>query len=543
MKKNFFERNKKKSASALLLLFLKGRGKYFLILFLALFASAPLVVTSDAFKAFTNHPAVAAVIRSLGLGGYQFNDSDMLAQAAHNSGGKKSSYWQKYFKAINSPLPTGKFTSMKYLKGDISDLGPVKISDKKKNKYGIKGVANEENAGNENPAVQSGVDLSGLMAAARSGATDYDGEATLSDSATMELGVNSAFGPFVGQKTVMSRGGAINKKDALANNISKNFASRVPKASSSNGNPRSGKKAGRPSSFAWNKMARSKRAGAFNPDAKKGRTPSMTKMIEAYAYSRSATESDMVATIDTLAGAPFDGNPVEESVLDTGEPISMPSGSSYANYVSEGIKVGDDVTECGRALQNASKETVDEMEENSATYNDLGSRPSCSWRKKSARRRYNNKLEKIRKNCVTIEETFNKANTEKCKGEYPKMDLECHQYEDMKVHCSFWQSFGASFLDLVGASIFGGLLMLTILSAIFPSLGEWYDKYIGGFINTLTGNEGKDADDPDKMIEEQQNKTVEKIRQEYGDEAAEEYKKHLNEAKNSNNSDGSPDGK
>lgn len=539
MNKNFFERNKKKSAAGLLLLFLKGRGKYILILFLALFASAPLVVTSDAFKAFTNHPAVAAVIRSLGLGGYQFNDSDMLAQAAHNSGGKKSSYWQKYFKAINSPLPTGKFTSMKYLKGDISDLGPVKISDKKKNKYGIKGVANEENAGTENPAVQSGVDLSGLVAAARGETTDLDGATALSDSTTMELGVNSAFGPFVGQKTVMSNGGAINKKDSLANNISKDFAARVPKASSSsNKSPKAGKRTGRASSFAWNKMARGKRAGAFNPNAKKGRTPSMTNMIEAYAYSRSATESDMVATIDTLAGAPFDGNPVEESVLDTGEPISMPSGSSYAGYVSAGIGISDDFADCGNALQKANDETVDEIEENSATYNDLGSRPSCSWRKAGARRRYNRKLEKIRKNCVKIEDTFNKANTDKCKGEYPVMDLSCQQYEDMKVHCSFLQSLGASFLDLVGASFIGGLLVLTLLEAFIPSLREWYDKNIGGFINKLTGNEGDDAGDPDEMMDKYQDKTVEKIRQDYGDEAADEYRRQLNESKNSKKSDG-----
>ena len=541
MNKNFFERNKKKSAAGLLLLFLKGRGKYFLILFLALFASAPLVVTSDAFKAFTNHPAVAAVIRSLGLGGYQFNDSDMLAQAAHNSGGKKSSYWQKYFKAINSPLPTGKFTSMKYLKGDISDLGPVKISDKKKNKYGIKGVANEENAGTENPAVQSGVDLSGLVAAARGEATELDGATPLSDSTTMELGVNSAFGPFVGQKTVMSNGGAINKKDSLTNNISKDFANRVPKASSSsNKSPKAGKRAGRASSFAWNKMARGKRAGAFNPNAKKGRTPSMTNMIEAYAYSRSATESDMVATIDTLAGAPFDGNPVEESVLDTGEPVSMPSGSSYAGYVSAGLNIGDDFTECGRALQNASESTVDEQEENAAKYKALGSRPSCSLRSRLAKKptKYNNKLETIRKNCVTIQDTFNKANTEKCKGEYPTMDLSCHQYEDMKVKCGILRTIGASFLDFIGAGILGGVLVATVLAAIFPSLGEWYDKYIGGFINKLTDNEGEDAGDPDEMLEKYQNETVEKIRQDYGDEAADEYKRQLNESKNSGDSDG-----
>ena len=538
MNKNFFERNKKKSATGLLLLFLKGRGKYFLILFLALFASAPLVVTSDAFKAFTNHPAVAAVIRSLGLGGYQFNDSDMLAQAAHNSGGKKSSYWQKYFKAINSPLPTGKFTSMKYLKGDISDLGPVKISDKKKNKYGIKGVANEENAGTENPAIQSGVDLSGLVAAARGEATELDGATALSDSATMELGVNSAFGPFIGQKTVMSNGGAINKKDSLANNISKDISARIPKASaSSNKSPKSGKRAGRASSFAWNKMSRGKRAGAFNPDAKRGRTPTMTKMIEAYAYSRSATESDMVATIDTLAGAAFDGNPVEESVLDTGEPISMPSGSSYAGYVSDGLNAVNIAADCADAFQKANQDTTELSKKNSELYNDLGSRPSCSIFKKSKRRRYNNKLDQIKNNCIQIQSKFDEANKEGCLGEATVMDLSCQQYEDMKVRCSGLTAFLSTLVDIftlgLVAPLVGGLLMFGILYSCIPKLREWYDKNVDGFINKLTNNEGPGADDPDKAIKDAQNKATEGIREKYGDEAADAYQRSLNESNNS----------
>ena len=167
MKNNFFERHKKKSALGLLLLFLKGRGKYFLILLLALFASAPLVVTSDSFKAFTNHPAVAAALKAIGLAAPEFNDRDMIAEAAHNSAGKKSSYWQKYFRKINAPLPSGKFSSMKYLNGDIKDLGPAQINDRSKNKYGIKGVANEANEQEKGTQSGGGVDLSQLVASAR----------------------------------------------------------------------------------------------------------------------------------------------------------------------------------------------------------------------------------------------------------------------------------------------------------------------------------------------------------------------------------------
>lgn len=502
MKENFFEKHKKKSLGALLLLFLKGRGKYFLVLLLALFASAPLVVTSDAFKAFKNHPAVAAVLRTFGLSAPEYSDKDMLAQAAHNSAGKKSSYWTKYFSKVNAPLPTGKFSSMKFLNGDISDIGPAEIKDKTKNKYGMKGVANEANK-NEAAVKDEGVDLTRMMAMARNGEKAGDEEngdesAEGKDSAyrAMELGANSAFAPFMGSKTIMSKGGADNKNSALASKASRDVGERVPRS----GNPRKMASAGRVSGFSWRKMGRTKRANAF-AGGHRGDKGAKTQMNEAYAYATLLTGDDNITpeVDDSIAGGIFDGNQVSGDLLDTGEPIAVPSGSYASNLssVSSGMGAIENCMDGFSVAEQKSKEILDESKEIMDSM-DFDDPPGCSWwpSAKRRRRKWNNKVSTLKSNCYAAEKVMKDAATANCAGvNINASDVSggdegsCEKFNEYKIECSFWDgllaTFGWAFIALACGLVLFGILMAT----------TGMRQFVNGVFNKWSGIEFGDGSD------------------------------------------------
>ena len=58
------------------------------------------------------------------------------------------------------------------------------------------------------------------------------------------------------------------------------------------------------------------------------------------------------AESDTIAGAAFDGNPVGGDVLDTGEPVSVGSGS-YAAYVAGATDSLQGMEECGYGIRRS----------------------------------------------------------------------------------------------------------------------------------------------------------------------------------------------
>ena len=516
MKDNFFEKHKKKSLAALLLLFLKGRGKYFAVLLLALFASAPLVVTSDAFKAFTNHPAVAAVLRTFGLGAPEYSDKDMIAQAAHNSAGKKSSYWQKYFSKVNAPLPSGKFSSMKFLNGDISDIGPAEIKDKTKNKYGMKGVANEANK-NETGATEDGVDLSRMVAMARGGGEAGDEEngdesAEGKDSAyrAMELGSNSALAPFMGSKTIMSKGGAENKNSALASKASREVGERVPRS----GNPRKMASAGRVSGFSWRKMGRTKRANAFAA-AHRGDKKAKTQMNEAYAYATLLTgDTDITPEVDdSIAGGIFDGNEVSGDVLDTGEPIAVPSGSYAGNLSSISSGMGA-IDQCMRGYSEAEQKSKDILDESKEIMDsmDFDDPPGCSWWPSATkkRRRWNKKVSTLKSNCYAAEKVMTDAAKANCAGvnvnisEVNTGDAgSCEKFNDYKIECSFWDgllaTFGWAFIALACGLVLFGILMATTDMRKFVNgvFNDWSGIDFGDG-SDLPGNSSSETEDDGK---------------------------------------------
>jgi len=519
MKDNFFEKHKKKSLGALLLLFLKGRGKYFAVLFLALFVSAPLVVTSDAFKAFTNHPAVAAVLRTFGLGAPEYSDKDMIAQAAHNSAGKKSSYWQKYFSKVNAPLPSGKFSSMKFLNGDISDIGPAEIKDKTKNKYGIKGVANEANK-NETGATGDGVDLSRMIAMARGGGEagdeqNGDESAEGKDSAyrAMELGSNSAFAPFMGSKTIMSKGGADNKNSALASKVSREVGERIPRS----GNPRKMASAGRVSGFSWRKMGRTKRANAFT-GAHRGNKLAKTQMNEAYAYASLLLTSDNDITPevdDSISGGIFDGNSVSGDLLDTGEPIVVPSGSYASNLSAANSRMGD-IEQCMNGFSAAEEETSSILAKSQEIMDgmDFENPPGCSYwpRAKRRRDRWNDKVNQLKKNCYEAENVIKKASSENCAGvnigagsaNSGSEAVGCEKFNDYKINCSFGQALlatlGFAFVIMTLGLVVGAILMTTtdmenFLTGMF---NDWSGVKIGDGSDLQNGNASSETEDGGK---------------------------------------------
>lgn len=503
MKNNFFERHKKKSALGLLLLFLKGRGKYFLILLLALFASAPLVVTSDSFKAFTNHPAVAAALKAIGLAAPEFNDRDMIAEAAHNSAGKKSSYWQKYFRKINAPLPSGKFSSMKYLNGDIKDLGPAQINDRSKNKYGIKGVANEANEQEKGTQSGGGVDLSQLVASARgNNGEEAAGAAGMNDSAyrAMELGNNSSFAPFVGHKTIMSKGGASDKRSALETKAKSDVANSIPRA----GKPKVAGHGGRVSGFSWSRMTRGKRSNAFSAGNRSGRSP-ITQMQEAYAYGMLAAENEVAGELrDSLAGVAFDGNDTTDtSMLDTGEPVEVPQGS-FAGYVNGAAGALNKARACMDAMTQADADTQALIQENTDIMNtmDFDNPPQCNWQYLNGDwDDWNDKVAKMKANCNAVQKTYNSANTEKCGGEFNVADSKCNDFDKMKrTGCNWGLAIIGCLIWFTVAVLTGGVVVFAILMAI-PSVREWFRQNVGGFIDKVLGAGGGEKPEDEGGVE------------------------------------------
>ena len=484
------------------------------MLLLALFASAPLVVTSDAFKAFKNHPAVAAVLRTFGLRAPEYSDKDMLAQAAHNSAGKKSSYWTKYFSKVNAPLPTGKFSSMKFLNGDISDIGPAEINDKTKNKYGINGVANEANK-NETSAKNEGVDLTHMMAMTRSGGEAGDKEngdesaEGKDDSAyrAMELGANSAFAPFMGSKTIMSKGGADNKDSALASKVSRDIGERVPRS----GNPRKMASSGRVSGFSWRKMGRTKRANAF-AGGHRGDKGAKTQMNEAYAYATLLVgDTDITPEVDdSIAGGIFDGNTVSGDMLDTGEPISVPSGS-YAGSLSTVGSGMAGIEQCMDGYSEAEKESSKILAESQEIMDgmDFENPPGCSYwpRAKRRRNRWNDKVNKLKSNCYAAEKVMQDAGTASCAGVNINVSNvsggseagTCETFEKYKIKCSFGQALlatlGFAFIALtLGLVAFGILMATTDMENFFTGLfNNWSGVEIGDG-SELQGNASSETE-------------------------------------------------
>lgn len=486
MANKFFEKNKKKGLAGLLLLLLGGNAKYAVVLVLAGLASAPLVVSSDAFKSFKNSPSVVAVMRALGVGGgYSIADKDLIAQAAHNSEGKKSSYWQKYFEAVNAPLPLSKFTSMNYLKGGLEEVGPVSIKDEdskdaktKKDKNGVKGVVNEE----ESKHYNGDVDLSEIINKGVAAHTDEDSMYDGIQGEGLDLGANSAYAPYLSKSIILSNGGAQDRKSALEDKVKRDAGARVPAVSY----PRTSGKTGRVSSFAWSKMSRgTMRSKAFRGFGS-GSSP-RTQMSDAYAMSVLASEeATSNEYADNFAAAPFDGTDTAADHLLTGEPVGIPNTGGYvANATGVGTAVEQAIA-CGNAMTEAGEETKEDLEEMRNVLKDMKKKPACTIKNKvnGKVKRWNNKLDKVTSLCNGINETYDKANLEGCNGEANPANFECSNYADNKVKCSGWQAFVGSFM--IGLMIFTGLGITLVVGAL---IGGWGWDVFRKIVDWSTGND------------------------------------------------------
>lgn len=480
MKENFFERHKKKSLLALL--FLGGRGKYVAFLLLAAVVSVPFIITEEGFKAFTQKPAIAAALRALGFTSNAFSDKDFIANA--NSAGKKSSYWKKYFRLVNAPLPSSKFSSLGYLDGKISNLSPAKITDETKNKYGINGVANGENPKESN--YQTNVDLSTLVSSVNQTSPS---ETPMIDSMSrsLELGSKSMYAPYMSKRIVVSRGGAENKEDALANKVHGDMASIAAKPSA----PRTSGSNGRVSGFSWNRMGRGKRANAFNGHGKGG-VGAMSSMLEAYSYAQLYSEDDITPEVaDTLASATFDGNGVTGDTLDTsvetGVPVNVPSGS-FISYFNTAVDAMQSVNDCMDAFNAANESIRPYGEENEKILDsmDLTNPPVCKLFTRKKVRRWNNKVRKIMSNCNIMQRELNNA-SEKCKNVQEASDLQCSQYNDWIIPCNFGQALVGSILAFLAIALAIGLVIPAVVMIFSSKARDWFRNQINGLIKKLNG--------------------------------------------------------
>ena len=162
----------------------------------------------------------------------------------------------------------------------------------------------------------------------------------------------------------------------------------------------------------------------------------------------SAAEMENVAEADTTASAAFDGNKTGGDVLETGEPVSVGSGS-YAAYVSGATDQLKGQEECGRAMAKADEASAPLFDQNAKTSESMGCAcKNCCGPWKSQKRRkkeWNNKVGQMASNCRQIEQNFAQANTESCKGTMSLTDQNCGSYESMKVSCGFLASFAGFF--------------------------------------------------------------------------------------------------
>lgn len=423
MSSEFLERNKRKSALALLLLMLGGRARYVVALFVAVMVSVPFLVSGDRLNALMSFPAVAAVLRTVGLGGTAA--PDMLAAAAmhKDGGGAKASFWERYLRAANAPLPpAGATSTMAMVRVGGDDYGPAVLKDggKPAGPNKVKGAVNAEERANGDDG--AGVNLAGLTG----GYGDLMGEGL----GSRQLGTV----PYYNRTLLGGPGGAVDKRDGVYNQIMVKAGEGVPVP----GAPEKMKsKMGRVSAFSFKSFSRKNRKSQALGGLRSNRKP-LTQMKQATAMATIAL-FDGVSTehTATYSGAVYDGNSVDLDLMMEGDAVvpSMPS-FAFANGVIGAINTSmAQSLACANDYTNMQKIT-DQMQPYFDIMSEFGDKPPNFCDSKEKRDRWNSAFqgEGLISQCPRANDAMDRLIAKGCPME-KQGKFDCSSFSDRVIDC------------------------------------------------------------------------------------------------------------
>ncbi|HNW43596.1 MAG TPA: hypothetical protein PKI19_03775 [Elusimicrobiales bacterium] len=468
MGSQFLERNKRKSALALLLLLFTGRGKFVAVLMVAGLVSLPFLVSEERINSIMSFPAVAAALHAVGLdAASQAPAPDMLAAANLRAadGGAKASFWERFLRAANAPLPpAGTTSTMAMLRGGKDLLGPAVIKDQPGTKAaGPNNVKGSVNA--EDRARGEGADGVNLAGGPGSGGAD----GVYGDLMGENLGdrMGGAAGPFANRAVLGGPGGAANRTNGVYNQVMNQAAENVPAP----GAPKNLKsKMGRVSGFAWKSMgrktARSSNSGLF----RSGNRGGMFQLTRTFTAANMAFRSHSPEYAEVTGGAPYDGNTVEMDSLSVGDVIvpAVPDNAFAEGLMGtlDGLLTYD--TRCTE-VQAAYAEKVQALAEKNEAMKDRVQDPPDCCSSDSTINNWNNDAETMKQLCLKADAAQTDCDNAKCSTGYngTPIDLNCGQYDDMKLDCGFGECFWGWVLAIV-------IIVLTVAAAIlawFPPIG------------------------------------------------------------------------
>jgi|GEM_PF-1502914 len=482
---NFFERNKKKSLLALLLLFIRGRGKYAVILLVLCFASFTTVALSVDKAAFmANHPSLASILQVFGWGSSlkdKASSQDMFSADFRN--GKSFAFWSNFFKKINAPLPpASQSLAMAYLNGSTEGLGGS-IPKEEVQKVGpseVDGVAQKDRS-----SYDEGVDLSSLFNDIKEGGTENSQGtwARFGDTLANLYGPNGD--PYANKDVLLndvstSNGGNIN-------DLLDSASAKIPAV-----DPQEKKQSGRASGFAWKKMGSSSKNFGANAS---GNKKAIGQLGETVALSNvAAYKTDNMEQAVTYSGVVFDNTDSAGATLtsgfDTG--VALTSTGESDSYVESSIQSAGEMQESMEACQNATNSDgqiiTDDTNEINEIGTNMGNPPKCC--SKSAVKRWNKKCDRMYELCTEINEK--QAHMESVCQTYSaatqdttaSANNDCSTYQSIKIKtCSKWKCFFAILLVILTL----GLLLPIIAAVVIVSYASNSGATSGvmGFINNL----------------------------------------------------------
>ncbi|PIU18195.1 MAG: hypothetical protein COT18_10935 [Elusimicrobia bacterium CG08_land_8_20_14_0_20_59_10] len=507
MGSEFIERNKRKSLWAALLLIFRGRGKYAVVLFVAGLVSVPFLLPAEKLGALMSFPPVAAVMRAIGFGGSDFLASSdpgsqdimaaEMARAEHVS--KSSSFWDRFLKRANAPLPpAGSPSSMDMMHGGREIFGPPVIKDKdsKQPKADeVKGaVSPEEQAKNPDAGA---VDLQGAPGGAPGGAAGGDGGSMYGDMPDM-AGGGGFYGsaPYANRTLLSSPGGTADKASGMYNRAVNQTGDRVPPP----GSPRRlAGKMGRVSGFAWRNMGRnrSRSAAVGRLNNKKP----MFQLSEAFSMAGMAFESGTPEYETSYGGAVYDGNEVDADFLQTDAITPTVPSSAFANSLIGNVDaLNQAAIDCANAATEEGAQAATDATDMAEIQDtmDFEDPPSCC--NGSAVNRWNKKVDgdsgsgdrKLQLGLVGLcneSNALTRVVTDKCQTEFNAMP--CHKYADMHITCH-WYSCLVEILCWIVVFAVGGIVLTTLaLTGVFgDDAGDW----VKGVVRWMSGYDMPEAE-------------------------------------------------
>jgi len=484
MGSEFLERNKRKSALALLLLFFCGRGKYAAFLLVAGLVSVPFVISGERLSSIMAFPAVASALRTVGLGGLvddvsTGNAPDILAAAGtRETGGMKASFWERYLRAANAPLPpAGTTSTMAMLRGGGDVFGPLVVKEgagaRPAGPNEVKGAVNSE----ERAKGDSGdsVTLEGLPGQAPGG-----------------TGGDGIFGNLMGQNLGDSQGsgagGTISKTSAMYSSVMDKAAEQVPVP----GAPKnSNVKTGRVGGFVWKNMGsktsksttRSKLGQPVDP-----KKP-MYQLSETFAMTALAYDTRTPEYEASYSGATYDGNEVNADFL-TGDVVVPPGTSHFAGGDLGGVdRLQQQAAACAAAVGKEGAEMGNTLGLMNGRTNDID-KDSPPWCCDSDVGDWNDTVRDLYNYCIAYTTTAAVLDNA-CQTTTDPVN--CNAYIDMWIDpCGFLYCLFAWIICALIGFILGGIGLVAVVSTAFGLnlFGTDVSGFIDGVLTEITGDSG-----------------------------------------------------